>query len=63
MVVCSIKFQHLDIHKAPDRSTSNQIDHIVIDERHESSVLDVRIFRDPNIDRTTTLSQQNLDCA
>ena len=54
MVVCSTKFQHLDIHKAtwlsPDRSTSNQIDHIVIDGRHVSSVLDVRTFRGPNID-------------
>ena len=50
----SINFQHLDIHKAtlitPDRSTFNQIDHIVIDGRHISSVVDVRTFRGPNID-------------
>ena len=54
MVVCSTKFQHLDIHKAtwmsPDRSTSNQIDHIVIDGRYVSSVLDACTFRGLNID-------------
>ena len=54
MVVCSTKFQHLDFHKAtwmsPDRSTSNQIDHIVIDRSHVSSVPDIREFRVPKID-------------
>ena len=35
---------------SPGRSTSNQIDHIVIDERHASSVLDVRTFTGPSID-------------
>ena len=46
MVVCSTRFQRFDIHKAtwmsPDRSTFNQINHIVIDGRHVSSVEDVR---------------------
>ena len=54
MVMCSTKFQHLGIHKttwmSPDLSTSNQINHVVIDRRHVSSVLDVRKFRGPNID-------------
>ena len=54
MVVCSTRFQHLDIHKAtwlsPDRSIRNQIDHVVIDGRHASNVLDVRTFRGPNMD-------------
>ena len=44
----------LDIHKAtwmsPDKSTLNQIDHIVIDGWHVSIVLDVRTFRGPNQD-------------
>ena len=44
MAVCSTKFQHLDIHKATwmssDRSIFNQIDHIVIDGSHVSSVLE-----------------------
>ena len=54
MVVCSTRFQHLDIHKAtwlsPNRSTRNQIDHVVIDGRYASSVLDMRTFRGPNVD-------------
>ena len=54
MVVSSTKFQHLNIHKAtwlsPDRNTSNQIDHVVIDGRHASSVLDVRTFRGVTVD-------------
>lgn len=54
MVVSSTKFRHLDIHKAtwlsPDQKTRNQIDHVVIDGRHSSSVLDVRSIRGANID-------------
>ncbi|XP_060665604.1 craniofacial development protein 2-like [Drosophila nasuta] len=54
MVVSSTRFRHLDIHKAtwlsPDQKTRNQIDHVVIDGRHASSVMDVRTFRGVNID-------------
>ncbi|XP_054084799.1 uncharacterized protein LOC128921370 [Zeugodacus cucurbitae] len=54
MVVCSTRFQHKKIHQAtwlsPDRNTRNQIDHVVIDGRHVSCVLDVRTLRGPNID-------------
>ena len=54
MVVSSTRFRHLDIHKAtwlsPDQETRNQIDHVVIDGRHSSSVLDVRSIRGANID-------------
>ncbi|XP_073814500.1 uncharacterized protein [Musca autumnalis] len=54
MVVSSTRFKHLDIHKgtwlSPDQRTINQIDHVVIDGRHSSSVLDVRSFRGANID-------------
>ncbi|XP_050337863.1 uncharacterized protein LOC126764111 [Bactrocera neohumeralis] len=54
MVICSTRFQHKKIHQvtwlSPDRKTTNQIDHVVIDGRHVSSVLDVRALRGPNID-------------
>ncbi|XP_070139237.1 uncharacterized protein [Drosophila bipectinata] len=53
-VVRSTGFRHLDIHSASwlsaDRLTRNQIDHVVIDARHASNILDVRSFRGPNID-------------
>ena len=35
---------------APNRSTRNQIDHVVIDGKHVSNVLDVLTCRGPNID-------------
>ncbi|XP_050338963.1 craniofacial development protein 2-like [Bactrocera neohumeralis] len=54
MVICSTRFQHKKIHQAtwlsPDRKTTNQIDHVVKDGKHVSSVLDVRALRGPNID-------------
>ena len=54
MVVCSTRFQHLDIHKAtclsPDRSNRKQIDHVVIDRRYAPKMLDVRTFRGANMD-------------
>ncbi|XP_067619871.1 craniofacial development protein 2-like [Eurosta solidaginis] len=54
MVISSTRFMHKKIHQAtwlsPDRNTRNQIDHVVIDGRHASSVLDVRTIRGPNID-------------
>ena len=54
MVISSTRFQHLNIHKtiwlSPDLNTKNQIDHVVIDGRHASSILDVRTLRAANID-------------
>ena len=43
MVISSTRFQLLNIHKAtwrsPDLNTKNQIDHVVLDGRHASSIL------------------------
>ena len=54
MVVASTLFNHKDIHKmtcrSPDWRTYNQIDHLLIDARHVSNVMDVRTFRGANID-------------
>ena len=45
LVVKSTMFQHQNIHKytwtSPDGKTHNQIDHILIDRRWHSSILDV----------------------
>ena len=54
MVVASTLFNHKDIHKmtwrSPDGQTYNQIDHLLIDARHVSNVMDIRTFREANID-------------
>jgi hypothetical protein len=36
--------------KFPDASTFNKIDHLIIDARHVSNLLDVESFRGANID-------------
>jgi hypothetical protein len=54
LTVKSRMFPHRNIHKvtwtSPDGRTHNQIDHILIDKRRHSSILDVRSFRAPNCD-------------
>ena len=49
VVVKSTMFPHRNIHKdtwtSPDENTHSHIDHILIDRRWHSSILDVRSFR------------------
>jgi len=55
LVVKSTMFPHRNIHKytwtSLDGKTHNQIDHVLINRRWQSSVLDVRSFRGAECDR------------
>jgi len=54
LVVKSTMFPHRNIHKytwtSPDGKTHNQIDHVLIDRRWQSSVMDVRSFSGTDCD-------------
>jgi len=54
LVVKSTMFQHRSVHKctltSPDGQTHNQIDHISIDRRWHSSILDIRSVRRADCD-------------
>jgi hypothetical protein len=54
MTVKNAMFQHRNIHKFawtfPDGQTHNQIDHILIDRRRHSSVLDIHLLRAADCD-------------
>jgi endonuclease/exonuclease/phosphatase family metal-dependent hydrolase len=49
LIVRSTMFPHCNIHKftwtSPDGKAHNQIDHILIDRRRHSSILEIRSFR------------------
>jgi endonuclease/exonuclease/phosphatase family metal-dependent hydrolase len=52
--VISTMFPHRNVHKytwtTPDGKTHNQIDHILVDRRRHSNILDVRSFRAADCD-------------
>jgi endonuclease/exonuclease/phosphatase family metal-dependent hydrolase len=54
LVVKSTMFPHSKIHKytwtSPDGKTHNQIDHVLVDRRRQSNILDVRSFRGADCD-------------
>jgi endonuclease/exonuclease/phosphatase family metal-dependent hydrolase len=54
LTVKSMMFPHHNTHKftwkSPDRKTHNQTDHILVDRRWHSSILDVRSFRAADCD-------------
>jgi len=56
LTVESTKFKHLNIHLGtwmhpnPELKSVSQIDHVLVDRRHGSSVMDVRSWRGANID-------------
>jgi len=63
VVVKSTMFPHRNIHKytwnCPDWKTHNQVDHILIDKRWHSGVLDVRSFREADCDTDHYLVVEN----
>jgi hypothetical protein len=54
MVIGGILHPHEKIHKgtskSPNQLTVNQVDHVVLEARHRSSLLEVRIYREANVD-------------
>jgi hypothetical protein len=64
LTIRSTMFPHCSIHKytwmSLDGKTHNQIDHILVDRRRHSSVLDVRSFRAADCDTDHYLVVQKL---
>ena len=53
LVIGGTIFPHRDIHKntwvSPDRRTTNQLDHVTINKRWRSSLLDTRVYRGADV--------------
>jgi endonuclease/exonuclease/phosphatase family metal-dependent hydrolase len=64
LTVKSTMFPHRNIHKCiwtfPDGRTHNQIDHILIDRRRHSSILEIRSFRAADCDTEHYLVLENV---
>jgi hypothetical protein len=64
LIVRSTTFPHRDIHKhtwtSPDGVTHNQIDHVLLDKRRHSNILDVRSFRGTDCDTEHYLVMEKL---
>jgi hypothetical protein len=64
MRICSSFFMHKNIHKVtwvpPNGGRGTQIDHVLIDARHFSDVLDVRAFRSSNPDHDQHVSDHKM---
>jgi endonuclease/exonuclease/phosphatase family metal-dependent hydrolase len=64
LIVKSTMFQHRKIHKytwtSPDGKTHNQIDHVLVDRTRQSSILDVRPFREADCDTDHYLVAEKL---
>jgi hypothetical protein len=64
LVAKSTMFPQRKIHKytwtSPDRKTHNQTDHVLVDRRRQSSILDVRSFRGADCDTDHYLVAANL---
>jgi hypothetical protein len=56
LLVKSTKFPHRNIHKhtwkLPDGITHNQIDHVLVDKRRKSSIIDIFPLRGADCDTT-----------
>ncbi|PNF31855.1 hypothetical protein B7P43_G08920 [Cryptotermes secundus] len=66
LIISSTYFPHKNIHKrtwaAPDGVTFNQIDHVLIEKRFATNILDVRTLRGANCDSDHYLVQVKYRC-
>jgi endonuclease/exonuclease/phosphatase family metal-dependent hydrolase len=71
MFIGSTKFNHKIIHKttwkSSDGKNETQIDHLLIDKRHLSNLMDIRLYRGTNIESDHYLvgikaKSQNIQC-